>query len=232
MRLIPGDVVSLMFADLGYAPSLDAMRARLGLDRPLPQPITPEARPYWDGLKQEKLMLPKCGDCGHVFWYPRVLCPRCHSRHITWVQSSGKGKLYAFEIAHQSFNKAIKVPPPYVLAMVELACWDIIGKVTGQPVYRLLGGAVRDRVPAYGNGWYTVERRPEEFAAAAGRAVAKGYRALKVDPFGAGGYELTRDEHRLSISIVRAIREAVGDDERGAPHHQPVQGIDDQMLGA
>ena len=37
MRLVPGDVVSLMFADLGYAPSLEAMRARLGLDRPLPQ---------------------------------------------------------------------------------------------------------------------------------------------------------------------------------------------------
>jgi uncharacterized protein len=91
------------------------------LDRPLPQPITPEARPYWDGLKQEKLMLPKCGDCGHVFWYPRVLCPRCHSRRITWTQSGGKGKLYAFEIAHQSFNKAMKVRPPYILAMIELA---------------------------------------------------------------------------------------------------------------
>ncbi len=37
MRLVPGDVGSLMFADLGYAPSLEAMRARLGLDRPLPQ---------------------------------------------------------------------------------------------------------------------------------------------------------------------------------------------------
>jgi uncharacterized OB-fold protein len=90
------------------------------LDRPLPQPITPEARPYWDGLKQERLMLPKCGDCGHVFWYPRVLCPRCHSRQIAWVQSSGQGSLYAFEIAHQSFNRAMKIPRPYVLAMIQL----------------------------------------------------------------------------------------------------------------
>lgn len=89
--------------------------------RPVPQPITPEARPYWEGLKQERLMLPRCGDCGHVFWYPRVLCPRCQSRAITWVQSTGKGRLYAFEIAYQSFSKAMGVPPPYVLAMVELA---------------------------------------------------------------------------------------------------------------
>ncbi|TMJ08900.1 MAG: mandelate racemase/muconate lactonizing enzyme family protein [Bacillati bacterium ANGP1] len=97
------------------------------------------------------------------------------------------------------------------ISAVEIACWDIIGKVTGQPIYRLLGGAVRDRIPAYGNGWYTVERRPEEFASAAKRAIAKGYQALKVDPFGAGGYELTRKEHRLSVSIVEAIRNAVGD---------------------
>ncbi|HUF91678.1 MAG TPA: OB-fold domain-containing protein, partial [Candidatus Limnocylindria bacterium] len=37
-----------------------------------------------------------------------------------WVQASGRGKLHAFGIAHQSFNKAYKVPPPYVLAMIEL----------------------------------------------------------------------------------------------------------------
>ncbi len=89
-------------------------------DRPLPQPITPESRPYWEGLKQGKLMLPKCADCGHTFFYPRILCPRCQSRAITWVQASGKGRLHAFGIAHQSFNRAFKVPAPYVLAMIEL----------------------------------------------------------------------------------------------------------------
>ena len=90
------------------------------LDRPLPQPMTPEARPYWDGLKQGKLMLPKCGDCGHTFFYPRVVCPRCHSRAITWIQATGKGRLHSFGIAHQSFNRAFKVKPPFVLAMIEL----------------------------------------------------------------------------------------------------------------
>jgi hypothetical protein len=89
-------------------------------DRPLPQPITPEARPYWDGLKQGKLMLPRCGACGHAFFYPRVVCPECQSRTITWIQATGRGRLHSFGIAHQSFNKAFKVAPPYVLAMVEL----------------------------------------------------------------------------------------------------------------
>jgi uncharacterized protein len=91
------------------------------IDRPLPNPMTPEAKPYWDGLREQKLLLPKCGACGHVFWYPRIACPKCHARDIGWIQSTGRGTLHAFEIGYQSFNKAFKVPTPYVLAMVELA---------------------------------------------------------------------------------------------------------------
>jgi uncharacterized OB-fold protein len=90
------------------------------LERPLPQPITPEARPYWDGLREGKLMLPRCHDCGHVFFYPRAVCPRCGSRAIAWTQASGRGRLHAFGIAQQSFNRAYRVKPPYVLAMIEL----------------------------------------------------------------------------------------------------------------
>lgn len=98
------------------------------------------------------------------------------------------------------------------LAMIEMACWDIIGKALNQPIYRLLGGAVRDRIKAYANGWYTVERTPEEFAAAAKRAVARGYTALKFDPFGAGYYEAERAEKLKSIALVEAVRDAVGPD--------------------
>lgn len=96
------------------------------------------------------------------------------------------------------------------IAMVEVACWDLIGKALNQPVYRLLGGAVRDKIKAYANGWYTVERSPEEFHAAALGALAKGYRALKFDPFGAGFYELGRAEKVKVIALVDAVRDAVG----------------------
>ncbi len=96
------------------------------------------------------------------------------------------------------------------IALVEMACWDLMGKALNQPVYRLLGGAVRDRIKAYANGWYTVERTPAEFHAAAKRAVAKGYRALKFDPFGAGFYELERTEKQTVIALVEAVRDAVG----------------------
>lgn len=96
------------------------------------------------------------------------------------------------------------------IAIIEIACWDIIGKALNQPVYRLLGGAVRDRIKAYANGWYTVERTPAEFHAAARRVLAKGYRALKVDPFGAGYYELERPEKLKAVALIEAIRDAVG----------------------
>lgn len=96
------------------------------------------------------------------------------------------------------------------IAVIELACWDIMGQALGQPVYRLLGGAVRDKIKAYANGWYKVERTPAEFHAAAQHAVAKGYHALKFDPFGAGFYEMDRADKLHVIALVEAVRDAVG----------------------
>ncbi len=98
------------------------------------------------------------------------------------------------------------------LACIEMACWDIIGKALGQPVWRLLGGKVRDEVKAYANGWYTVERTAEEFAAAAKAVVRRGYRAMKFDPFGPGRWELEPAERAHCVSLVEAVRDAVGPD--------------------
>lgn len=98
------------------------------------------------------------------------------------------------------------------VATIEIACWDIKGKVLGLPVYKLLGGAVRDRIKAYANGWYQVERTPEEFSAAARRVIDRGYRALKLDPFGAGMFELDANETAKSMALVEAVRDTVGPD--------------------
>jgi galactonate dehydratase len=98
------------------------------------------------------------------------------------------------------------------IAAVEIACWDVVGKALGQPVHRLLGGAVRSRIKAYANGWYTTERTPEQFHAAAARVVERGYRALKLDPFGAGSYELSAEERRRATTLVEAVRDAIGPD--------------------
>ena len=98
------------------------------------------------------------------------------------------------------------------IALIEIACWDIIGKALNQPIYRLLGGAVREKIKAYANGWYTVERTPQEFHRAARKVIERGYKALKLDPFGAGFYEIDREEKVLVIELVEAVRDSVGPD--------------------
>ncbi|UGQ10856.1 mandelate racemase/muconate lactonizing enzyme family protein [Yinghuangia sp. ASG 101] len=96
------------------------------------------------------------------------------------------------------------------IACVETACWDIKGKALGVPVWQLLGGKVTDRVKAYANGWYTTERTPEAYAEAACAVVARGYRALKIDPFGAGHLELPYAETMYAVSLIEAVRDAIG----------------------
>jgi galactonate dehydratase len=104
---------------------------------------------------------------------------------------------------------------PTVLSAIsgaEIACWDLIGKACGQPVYKLLGGRARDRLPAYANGWYGGASTPEDYADRA-RAVLKcGYKALKFDPFGVAWKEMARAQMQKAERIVAAVRDAVGDD--------------------
>ncbi|MGO8817806.1 MAG: galactonate dehydratase [Terriglobia bacterium] len=99
-----------------------------------------------------------------------------------------------------------------VMSGIEVACWDIIGKAVGQPVWRLLGGQCHEKIKAYANAWYTVERTPQEFAKRVKVVLEKGYKALKVDPFGPGAMELSRAEKIRSVELVAAIRDAVGPD--------------------
>lgn len=94
---------------------------------------------------------------------------------------------------------------------VEIAFWDLIGKSCGQPVYRLLGGRCHPEIPAYANGWYGGAKLPAEFAERACLAVAKGYRALKFDPFGTAWKTLSPDEYDQAVAVVAAVRQAVGD---------------------
>jgi galactonate dehydratase len=97
-----------------------------------------------------------------------------------------------------------------ICAAVEAACFDIMGKALGTPVYNLLGGKYRDRIRTYANGWYRGARTPDNVAKCAKEAVALGYTALKFDPFGDAYRVMSRYDEDLSIDIVAAVRDAVG----------------------
>src|SRR5207247_3814054 len=71
---------------------------------------------------------------------------------------------------------------------------------------------LRDRGRAYATGWYQAERDPVAIAALARTVVARGYRALKLDPFGAASAELASPDRRKAQAIVAAVRDAVGPD--------------------
>ncbi|MGE5379489.1 MAG: mandelate racemase/muconate lactonizing enzyme family protein [Methylocystaceae bacterium] len=96
------------------------------------------------------------------------------------------------------------------LAGIEYACWDIMGKVTGQPVYKLLGGKCHEQLRVYANGWYRGERTPDNFHRLARQVLAKGYTALKFDPFGAAYRVVDRADFNLALEIIEAVRDAVG----------------------
>lgn len=98
------------------------------------------------------------------------------------------------------------------LGAVEAALLDIKGKALGVPVFELLGGRFRDRVPCYANHWFFGATEPEDYAANARKAVALGYRALKWDPFEAVSLRMDRAQRRRTVAIVEAVRDAVGPD--------------------
>lgn len=98
------------------------------------------------------------------------------------------------------------------LAGIEYACWDIVGKALGQPVYRLLGGRCHEQLRVYANGWYRGPREPQSFHDKAKDVVARGYTALKFDPFGAAWRVVEPRDFALAVEIIAAVRDAVGPD--------------------
>ncbi|MEZ5801932.1 MAG: mandelate racemase/muconate lactonizing enzyme family protein [Rhizobiaceae bacterium] len=94
-----------------------------------------------------------------------------------------------------------------VIAAIEVACWDILGKSLGVPIHQLLGGRMRDSVLGYANGWYRTERTPEAFLEAAQAVMAKGFKAFKLDPFGTAQSFISREELDLSYDICRMLRD-------------------------
>lgn len=87
-------------------------------NKPIPQP-DPHSQPFWDGAKQGKLMLPRCTTCNRVHWYPRLLCPYCHSSELEWIEGSGEGRIHTFAVQHRAFGGWAE-ETPFVTAYIDL----------------------------------------------------------------------------------------------------------------
>ncbi|WBY00552.1 enolase C-terminal domain-like protein [Ramlibacter tataouinensis] len=105
------------------------------------------------------------------------------------------------EVVHQKMNRALR-GYPYAKAALEVAMLDALGHSFKVPVYQLLGGKVRDRIPlAHSIGLMDAEAAAREAA----DVVAEGIRTLKVKI----GVDIERD-----VKVVRAVRQAIGPDAR------------------
>ena len=111
-----------------------------------------------------------------------------------------------------------------IISGLEMACWDIVGKELGKPVYELLGGQVHERLRSYTYLYPPagidaladdpVYREPAAAAEAAALEVARGFTAVKLDPAGRytvyDGRQPGLEELDRSERMVRAVRDAVG----------------------
>jgi 2-dehydro-3-deoxyphosphogalactonate aldolase len=107
-----------------------------------------------------------------------------------------------------------------VLSALEMACWDIIGKEAGQPVYNLLGGRVHERLRTYTYVYARpgdktdVYQDPELAAERAAEYLAQGFTAIKFDPAGPytafDGRQLSLAQLELCERFMRLLRAAVG----------------------
>ncbi|MGH1491849.1 MAG: Zn-ribbon domain-containing OB-fold protein [Acidimicrobiales bacterium] len=84
--------------------------------RPVPVP-TPETQHFWDGTKDEKLLLQRCSGCETTYFPPRPFCPACSSRDVVVEEASGRGFLYSYVISHRPHPA---FDAPYSIAVVEL----------------------------------------------------------------------------------------------------------------
>ena len=88
--------------------------------KPLPR-MTHDSREYWNFAREGQLMLRACRQCACLFYYPRMLCPRCTSDDLGWQRASGRGTVYACTSVYRAPHDAFRAEVPYVVAIVELA---------------------------------------------------------------------------------------------------------------
>ena len=94
---------------------------------------------------------------------------------------------------------------------IDIALWDLKGKILDRPVYQLLGGSQREKIRVYANGWYANPGTPEQNAEESKIVVDMGYTAMKFDPFAQTNYyKISEREAAIAEARVAKVREAVG----------------------
>jgi uncharacterized protein len=102
------------------------------------------SKPYWEGLKANRLLVQRCTACRGWQWGPEWICHRCRSFELEWAEVEGKGRIYSWERVWHPVHPALKDQGPYLVVLVELpAAGNIrmIGNLLGDPHQKVQIGA-------------------------------------------------------------------------------------------
>jgi uncharacterized protein len=91
------------------------------LDYKKPIPVASvESKPYWEALRQHRLVMQRCDSCGRFWFPPSVHCPHCTSAESTWTPLSGRGKVFSYVVYHRVYHPGFANEVPYTVALIEL----------------------------------------------------------------------------------------------------------------
>ena len=116
---------------------------RAGLAKPAPDRDGIDA-PFWEGLRQEQLLLQRCNGCDRWQWGPEFVCHRCHSFDLRFEETPAEGILYSHQRIWHPVHPALLEQGPYVIALVELPQADgvrLVGNLIGDPHQPLIIGS-------------------------------------------------------------------------------------------
>ena len=95
------------------------IRSEEAARKPLPSPDADTAE-FWRGLREGRLLLQHCADCGGMQYYQQAACRACGGEHLTHRAASGRGTVHSFSVVHRAPGPAFKADVPYAVLLVEL----------------------------------------------------------------------------------------------------------------
>ena len=102
------------------------------------------AAPFWSGLREERLLVQHCSQCGTWQFGPECLCHSCHAFDPNWVEVPAEGEIYSWERVWHPVHPALKEGCPYLVVLVELPHAGrvrLVGNLLGDPTQEVRIGA-------------------------------------------------------------------------------------------
>ena len=75
---------------------------------------------WWEGCRNDELLVQKCSQCGAYQFYPRVICTSCMGSELEWAKATGNGTVLTYTIVRLPVSPAYAADVPYVIALIEL----------------------------------------------------------------------------------------------------------------